>query len=108
VEAGEAPLEAAIREFREETGLDISGTFRPLTPLRQRGGKLVLCWAVEADLDVRNFAPGEFEMEWPPRSGQRRRFSEIDQLKYFAASEALQRILASQVPLIREALQLTM
>jgi predicted NUDIX family NTP pyrophosphohydrolase len=104
VELGEAPLSAAVREFREETGLEISGTFRPLTPLRQRGGKFVLCWAIEANLDIRHFAPGGFELEWPPRSGQIRRFPEIDQLKYFATGEAMQRILASQIPLIREAL----
>ena len=72
VGVGETPLAAAIREFHEETGLKISGIFRPLTPLRQRGGKLILCWAIEADLDIRDFAPGEFEMEWPPRSGQTR------------------------------------
>jgi predicted NUDIX family NTP pyrophosphohydrolase len=106
VEVGEAPLEAAIREFREETGLEISGTFRALAPVRQRGGKIVLCWAVDADLDVRNFAAGEFEMEWPARSGRSRSFPEIDQLRYFPAREALQRILASQIPLIREAFQL--
>jgi predicted NUDIX family NTP pyrophosphohydrolase len=105
VESGETELAAAVREFREETGLEISGTFRPLAPLRQRGGKVVLCWAVEADLDISNFAPGEFEMEWPPRSGRMRRFPEIDRLAYFAAEEAIQRILASQIPLIREALQ---
>jgi len=70
IEAGEAPLAAALREFQEETGLAISGEFRPLTPLRQKGGKLVLCWAVEADLDLSNFAPGQFDVEWPPRSGK--------------------------------------
>lgn len=106
VEAGEAPLAAAIREFREETGLEISGTFRPLTPLRQKGGKHVLCWAIAADLDLGGFTPGEFQMEWPPRSGRMRRFPEIDRLEYFEVREAARRILASQVPLIREALQL--
>jgi predicted NUDIX family NTP pyrophosphohydrolase len=59
-----------------------------------------------ADLDTRDFAPADFEMEWPPRSGQLHRFPEIDKLRYFAAGEALERILASQVPLIREALRL--
>jgi predicted NUDIX family NTP pyrophosphohydrolase len=105
VESGETELAAAVREFREETGLEISGTFRPLAPLPQRGGKVVVCWAVEADLDISNFAPGEFEMEWPPRSGRTSRFPEIDRLEYFAAEEAIQRILPSQIPLIREALQ---
>jgi predicted NUDIX family NTP pyrophosphohydrolase len=108
VEPGEAPLVAAVREFREETGLEISGPFRPLAPLRQRGGKLVLVWAALADPDIGHFAPGEFEMEWPPRSGQTRRFPEIDELRYFTAKEAIQRILPSQVPLIGEALQLTL
>jgi len=105
IEAGEDPLAAAIREFVEETGLSVLGPFRPLSPIHQRGGKLVLCWAVEADLDTSKFAPGEFELEWPPHSGQLARFFEIDQLRYFAVDEALVRILPAQAPLIREALQ---
>jgi predicted NUDIX family NTP pyrophosphohydrolase len=104
VEPGEDPLDAAVREFLEETGLGVTGVFRPLTPIRQRGGKQVLCWAVEVDLDIDAFAPGEFEMEWPPRSGKIARFPEIDQLKYFPAAEALDRILPAQQPLIHEAL----
>jgi predicted NUDIX family NTP pyrophosphohydrolase len=106
VEPGEEPLDAAMREFLEETGLAVSGTFRPLEPIRQKGGKQVICWAVEADLDVGAFSPGAFEMEWPSRSGEIRRFAEIDQLRYFAVDEALKRILPSQRPLIREALAL--
>jgi len=104
IEAGEAPLAAALREFQEETGLAISGEFRPLTPLRQKGGKLVLCWAVEADLDLSNFAPGQFDVEWPPRSGKMASFPEIDQLMYFPFEESVRRILPSQLPLIHEAL----
>jgi predicted NUDIX family NTP pyrophosphohydrolase len=106
VEAGEEPLAGAVREFLEETGLLVDGPFRPLSPIRQKGGKLVLCWAVEADVNLSQFAPGEFEMEWPPRSGQAARFPEIDQLRYFAVGEALVRILPSQAPLIGEALQI--
>jgi predicted NUDIX family NTP pyrophosphohydrolase len=105
IEPGEAPLDAAIREFREETGLSVAGPFRTLTPVRQKGGKQVLCWAVEADLDLSAFAPGTFELEWPPRSGRLQRFPEIDQLRYFPADEALAHILPSQAPLLIEALE---
>jgi predicted NUDIX family NTP pyrophosphohydrolase len=106
VEPGEEPLDAAVREFLEETGLAVTGPFRALAPIRQKGGKQVICWAVEADLDVDAFAPGQFEMEWPARSGKLARFPEIDQLKYFAVDEALDRILPAQQLLIREALRL--
>jgi len=105
VEPGEEPLASAVREFREETGLAITGIFRPLTPIRQKGGKRVFGWAVEADLDLGPFVPGEFEMEWPPRSGKVGRFPEIDQLRYFAIEEALARILPAQQPLILEAIR---
>ena len=104
VEDGEAPLAAALREFAEETGLAIAGDFRPLTPIRQQSGKLVHCWAVEQDLDLTGFTPGEFEMEWPPRSGRRAHFPEIDQLCWFALPQARVRILPSQLPLILEAI----
>ena len=96
VEPGEDPLDAALREFAEETGL---------TPIRQAGGKHVLCWAAEADLDLTAFRPGAFEMEWPPRSGRRASFPEIDRLAYFDGPQALRRILPSQAPLVEEVLQ---
>ena len=104
IEPGEAALAAAIREFREETGLEIAGSFRALSPVLQKGGKQVLCWAVEADLDLGDFKPGEFEMEWPARSGRMMRFPEIDRLEYFVAEAALERILQAQRPLIGELL----
>ena len=104
IEAEEKPRAAALREFEEETGLKPPPDLCPLQPLRQAGGKTVLCCAAEGDLDLDAFRPGEFEMEWPPRSGKRASFPEIDRVAYFAADEALNRILPSQTPLICEVL----
>ncbi len=108
IEPGEAPIGAASREFAEETGLSLSANLAPLAPVRQAGGKVVLCWACEADLDLAEFRPGEFEMEWPPRSGRTARFPEIDRLQYFGVEEALARILPTQAPLIHEALKIAL
>jgi len=104
MDPGEAPLDAAIREFSEETGLAPPLGGAPLAPLKQAGGKSVLCWAVEADLDLSSFKPGVFEMEWPPRSGRRAQFPELDRIAYFETDDALRKILASQAPLIHEVL----
>ena len=106
IEAGEDPANAAVREFEEETGLTCPALAQPLAALRQAGGKTVLCWTAEADLDLSAFRPGQFEMEWPPRSGKRVRFPEIDRLSYFADDEALRRVLPSQAPLIAEVLSI--
>ena len=104
VEAQETLLAAALREFREETGLEVAGEFKPLTPVRQKGGKQVVAFAVQADLDLDGFMPGTFEMQWPPRSGRMARFPEIDQIRYFDLEEACRRILPAQRPLLKEAL----
>ena len=104
IESGEAPFDAALREFREETGLEPPPVTQALSPLHQAGGKTVLCWAAEGDLDLSAFAPGQFEMEWPPRSGKRASFPEIDRVAYVEAQEALERILPSQAPLLHQVL----
>ena len=67
-------LTGALREFKEETGLTAPGPFVPLQPVRQKSGKTVHGFAFEADLDLTNFSSNTFEMEWPPRSGQRKQF----------------------------------
>lgn len=100
VEENETPLDAAIREFSEETGFVVDGAFLPLGAVTQRGGKRVEAWALEGDCDPAAIKPCMFEMEWPPRSGRMARFPEIDRVAWFTLAEARQRILASQTPFI--------
>jgi predicted NUDIX family NTP pyrophosphohydrolase len=95
-------LSAARREFTEETGFVASGSMLPLTAVRQRSGKTVMAWAFESDFDVAQFTSNEFEMEWPPRSGRRKSFPEIDRLAWFDYDTALQKIIAYQKPFLLE------
>jgi predicted NUDIX family NTP pyrophosphohydrolase len=81
--AEEDPLEAAIREFEEETGYKPSGEFIALNPVKQKGGKIVQCWATEGDLDAANIVSNTFEMEWPLRSGKMKSFPEVDRAAWF-------------------------
>jgi predicted NUDIX family NTP pyrophosphohydrolase len=94
---GEDPLEAAIREFAEETGQHVTGNFIALDPLRQPGGKLIHAWAVEADFDLTQLRSNTFSMEWPPRSGRQASFPEVDRAAWFGLGEARSRILIGQV-----------
>lgn len=103
VEPGEDPAAAALREFTEETGLVAPAPLRELTPVRQAGGKLVRCWLAQGDLPIEGFVSNLFEMEWPPRSGRRVGFPELEQLGWFDAEAAAARIVAGQRPLIAEA-----
>jgi predicted NUDIX family NTP pyrophosphohydrolase len=93
---GEDRLQAARREFLEETGFAIDGEFRPLEPVTQAGGKIVHAWAVEADCDPAELRSNLFSMEWPPRSGKTREFPEIDRACWFNISAARKRIIAPQ------------
>jgi predicted NUDIX family NTP pyrophosphohydrolase len=95
-EPSEDLLEAARREFTEETGLPIDGTFMPLSPIRQPGGKTVHAWAVEGDCDPAAIRSNTFSMEWPPRSGRQREFPEIDRGEWFGLEEAEGRISKGQ------------
>jgi predicted NUDIX family NTP pyrophosphohydrolase len=101
----EDPLETAKREFREETGQAIDGDFAPLPEIRQAGGKIVLAWAIEADIDADAIESNSFEMEWPPRSGGKQSFPEIDRAAWLPLGEARERINKGQVALI-DALEL--
>jgi predicted NUDIX family NTP pyrophosphohydrolase len=95
---------AAIRECREELGVTIAGEFLPLTPIRQLGGKVVIAWAVEADFDPATLRSNTFELEWPPRSGKRQAFPEVDKAAWFPSTVARQKILTGQVALIDQLL----
>jgi predicted NUDIX family NTP pyrophosphohydrolase len=101
-EPGADLLATAQREFAEETNLAAAGHFIPLTAVRQKSGKLVHAWAFEADFDLAGFASNSFEIEWPPKSGRRRSFPEIDRIAYFALPVAMIKILDYQRPLLRE------
>jgi len=85
---GEDPLAAAQREFEEETGFKAKGAVLPLAPIRQRGGKIVLAWALEGDCDPEKMKSNTFTMEWPPHSGRQQEFPEVDRAGWFALSEA--------------------
>ena len=102
---GEENLAAAKREFEEEVGQAIDGDFVELTPRKQKSGKLVFAWMVEADLDLTTFRSIDFEMEWPRRSGRFVNFPEIDRVGWFGPEEALVKILAGQAPFIEEAVE---
>lgn len=101
-EPEEEPLSAARREFEEETGVAVTGSFVALQPVLQSGGKRVLAWAVEGDIDPASVRSNTFAMEWPPRSGRQQEFPEVDRGAWFAVDEARRKILASQSPLIDE------
>jgi predicted NUDIX family NTP pyrophosphohydrolase len=95
-------LAAARRELTEETGLVADGTFIALAPVRQKSGKTVHGFAVEADFDLAHFASNTFEIEWPLRSGRRQTFPEIDHIAYFCVDAALRKILVYQQPFVLE------
>jgi predicted NUDIX family NTP pyrophosphohydrolase len=90
---------AARREFREETGFEVAGELVPLTP-RQKGGKLVIAFAVEGDCDASQATSNQFEMEWPRGSGNMQRFPELDRVEWFGIEQARHKILAAQAPLL--------
>ena len=82
---GEDPEAAAVREFEEETGFDISGTMILLTPIKQKNNKVVQAWAVSQDLNAENITSNFFEMEWPPKSGRFQKFPEVDKAAWFSS-----------------------
>jgi predicted NUDIX family NTP pyrophosphohydrolase len=96
----ESALDAAQREFVEETGFAVTPPLLPLGEIVQAGGKRITAWAFQGECDPAALQCNEFEMEWPPRSGQRRRFPEIDRVGWFALPEARGKLLPAQCELL--------
>ncbi|HLO60354.1 MAG TPA: NUDIX domain-containing protein [Bacteroidales bacterium] len=101
----EDAFEAAKREFLEETGYEIEGNYIQLSPVKQNGGKWVHAWAVECDLDTDNICSNTFTLEWPPKSGKKQDFPEIDKAGWFTIEQAREKILNGQIPILEELMQ---
>jgi predicted NUDIX family NTP pyrophosphohydrolase len=99
-------LEAAKREFHEETGYEIQGDPVPLIPVRQPSGKVISVWAVEGELDATSIRSNGFQMEWPPKSGQHQEFPEVDRADWFDLSTAPRKILPGQHPFLAQLKQM--
>jgi predicted NUDIX family NTP pyrophosphohydrolase len=101
-ENGDDALEAARREFKEETGTDIDGEFRPLKPVKLKSGKRITAWAVQGDIDAETVVSNTCTVEWPPRSGKQMEIPEVDRGEWFGMAEAKQKINIGQVALLEE------
>jgi predicted NUDIX family NTP pyrophosphohydrolase len=93
-------LQAAQREFQEETGTSVAGTFLPLPAVRQSGGKTVTAWALEGELDPAHLRSNTFALQWPPGSGLQQTFPEVDRGGWFGLDEARRKLLSGQHPLL--------
>jgi predicted NUDIX family NTP pyrophosphohydrolase len=100
IEPGETPVQAAMREFEEETGEPLRTVPFPLCSVRQAGGKQVQVFAVEGDLDPKAITSIHFEMEWPPKSGEVRTFPEAEEGRWMPIAEARRLMLPSQLPIL--------
>jgi len=104
-EEDEEPLAAAKREFREELGVAVSGNFTAMTPVKQKNYKIVYAFALNVDLDVSNIKSNTFAMEWPPKSGKRQEFPEVDKAEWFEFEMAKLKINEAQGEILEELLR---
>jgi predicted NUDIX family NTP pyrophosphohydrolase len=100
----EDALKAARREFREEIGFDVDGEFVELTPVRQNSGKIIYAWALEYDFDIDKIISNTFEIEWPPGSGTKKKFPEVDRAEWFSMEMAFEKIIPGQKKILEELL----
>ena len=97
---GENPETAAQREFREELGVQIAQPLQPLGDIVQKAGKRVIAFALEGEFDPAQLRSNTFELEWPPRSGRRQTFPEVDRVAWMDMNRAREKILTAQIPLL--------
>lgn len=97
---GDDPLAVAKREFHEETGFEVTGTFRALSSLKQPSGKVISAWAVEGDADAAAITSNLFSLEWPPKSGKTQEFPEVDRAGWFDLPTARIKLLPGQRPFL--------
>jgi predicted NUDIX family NTP pyrophosphohydrolase len=102
---GEDPLQAARREFQEETGFTAEASVTALGDLKQPSGKILTAWAFEGDCDPTQLKSNTFPLEWPPRSGRQTEFPEIDRGAWFSMEAAREKLLPGQRPLLDRLLQ---
>jgi len=102
----EDPLEAAQREFQEETSFVAAGPFHPLGEIRQPSGKIVIAWAMEGDCDPAKLVSNTCFIEWPPRSGKKLEIPEVDRGEWFYIAAARRKIFEAQIPFLDRLLRL--
>jgi predicted NUDIX family NTP pyrophosphohydrolase len=102
----EDPLEAAQREFQEETSFVAAGPFHPLGEIRQPSGKIVIAWAMEGDCDPAKLVSNTCLIQWPPRSGKQLEIPEVDRGEWFTIAGARRKIFEAQIPFLDRLLRL--
>lgn len=106
IEENENPFAAAKRETAEETGMNVeimnTSSFIELSPVKIKSSKIIFTWAVEGDFDTNEIKSNSFEMEWPPKSGQRKQFPEADKAGWFSIDEAKIKVNEAQVAILEE------
>jgi predicted NUDIX family NTP pyrophosphohydrolase len=100
-ENDENPLDAAKREFKEETGCSPDGEYLRLGDFKQPSGKIISAWGVEGDVDSSKIKSNLFSMEWPPKSGRMQEFPEVDRAGWFILHQAMQKITKGQIPILQ-------